>query len=120
MLRRKKYGRGYITTLPKNENIKLLITTAAHQIITDKTATVAMRIEMYRLAKLLLGNNTGPAVYGVGEVTVAQFMVKLGDVRHYPQHSSLVTFAGLDLAVDLSRKHDAQSNATTKRSSLHL
>jgi len=44
---------GHITTLPKNENTKLLITTAAQQLIVAKTTLVAMRTEMLRLAKLL-------------------------------------------------------------------
>ena len=44
---------GHITTLPKNENTKLLITTAAQQLVAAKTTLVAMRTEMLRLAKLL-------------------------------------------------------------------
>ena len=44
---------GHVTTLPQNGNIKLLITTAAQQLIAAKTTLVAMRTEMLRLAKLL-------------------------------------------------------------------
>ena len=111
---------GHITTLPKNENTKLLITTAAQQLLTAKTTLVSMRTEMLRLAKLLPEYDTVLAMYGVGEITAAQIMAEIGDVRRYPRRSSLVAFAGVDPAVNQSGKHEAQSNPTTKRGSPHL
>lgn len=111
---------GHITTLPKNENTKLLITTAAQQLLTAKTTLVAIRTEMLRLAKLLPEYDTVLAMYGVGEITAAQIMAEIGDVRRYPRRSSLVAFAGVDPAVNQSGKHEAQSNPTTKRGSPHL
>jgi len=91
---------GHITTLPKNENTKLLITTAVQQLIAAKTTLVAM--------------------YGVGEITDAQLMAEIGDVRRYPRRSSLLAFAGVDPAVNQSGKHEAKSNPTTKCGSPHL
>jgi transposase len=111
---------GHITTLPKNENTKLLITTAVQQLIAAKTTLVTMRTEMLRLAKLLPEYNTVLAMYGVGEITAAQLMAEIGDVRRYPRRSSLVAFAGVDPAVNQSGKHEAKSNPTTKRGSPHL
>lgn len=111
---------GHITTLPKNENTKLLITTAVQQLIAAKTTLVAMRTEMLRLAKLLPEYDTVLAMYGVGEITPAQLMAEIGDVRRYPRRSSLVAFAGVDPAVNQSGKHEAKSNPTTKRGSPHL
>lgn len=111
---------GHITTLPKNENTKLLITTAVQQLIAAKTTLVAMRAEMLRLAKLLPEYDTVRALYGVGEITAAQLMAEIGDVRRYPRRSSLVAFTGVDPAVNQSGKHEAQSNPTTKRGSPHL
>ena len=111
---------GQITTLPKNDNAKLLITTAAQQLLAAKTTLVAMRTEMLRLAKLLPEYETVLAIYGVGEITAAQLMAEIGDVRRYPHRSSLVAFAGVDPAVNQSGKHEAQSNPTTKRGSPHL
>lgn len=111
---------GHITTLPKNENTKLLITTAVQQLIAAKTTLVAMRTEMLRLAKLLPEYDTVLAMYGVGEITAAQLMAEIGDVRRYPRRSSLVAFAGVDPAVNQSGKHEAKSNPTTKRGSPHL
>lgn len=111
---------GHITTLPKNGNTKLLITTAAQQLLAAKTTLVAMRAEMLRLAKLLPEYEAVLAMYGVGEITAAQLMAEIGDVRRYPRRSSLVAFAGVDPAVNQSGKHEAQSNQTTKRGSPHL
>ena len=79
-----------------------------------------MRTEMLRLAKLLPEYDTVLAMYGVGEITAAQLMAEIGDVRRYPRRSSLVAFAGVDPAVNQSGKHEAQSNPTTKRGSPHL
>lgn len=111
---------GHITTLPKNDNTKLLLTTAAQQLLAAKITLVAMRNEMLRLAKLLPEYDTVLAMYGVGEITAAQLMAEIGDVRRYPRRSSLVAFAGVDPAVSQSGKHEAQSNPTTKRGSPHL
>lgn len=110
----------HITTLPKNDNAKLLITTAAQQLIAARTTLVAIRTEMLRLAKLLPEYDTVRAMYGVGDITAAQLMAEIGDVRRYPHRSSLVAFAGVDPAVNQSGKHEAQSNPTTKRGSPHL
>ncbi len=44
-------------------------------------------------------------------------MAEIGDVRRFPRRSSLVSYAGVDPAVDESGKHVSQSNPTTKRGS---
>ena len=90
---------GHFTTLPKNDNTKLLITTAAQQLPEYETVL---------------------AMYGVGETAAAQLMAEIGDVRRFPRRSSIVGFAGIDLAVDESGKHVSKSNPTTKRGSPHL
>ena len=111
---------GHFTTLPKNANTKLLITTAAQQLMTAKTTLVAIRTEMLRLAKQLPEYETVHAIYGVGEITAAQLMAEIGDVHRFPHRSSLVAFAGVDPAVNQSGKHEVQSNPSTKRGSPHL
>lgn len=113
-------SRGHITTLPKNDNTKLLITTATQQLIAAKSTLAVMRAEMLRLAKLLPEYETVLAMYGVGEITAAQLMAEIGDVRRFSHRSSLVAFAGVDPAVNQSGKHDAHSSPTTKRGSPHL
>lgn len=111
---------GLFTTLPKNDNTKLLITTAAQQLLSGKETLAALRAEMTRLARQLPEYETVCAMYGVGETTAAQLIAEIGDVRRFPQRSSIVAFAGVDPGVDQSGKHDAQSVPTTKRGSPHL
>lgn len=111
---------GHFTTLPKNANTKLLITTAAQQLLAAKTTLVAMRTEMLRLAGQLPEYDTVRAMYGVGKITAAQLMAEIGDVRRFPRRSALVGFAGVDPAVNQSGKHEAHSSPTTKRGSPHL
>lgn len=107
-------------TLPKNDNTKLLITTAAQQLLAGKMTLAALRAEMTRLAMQLPEYNTVRAMYGVGETTAAQLMAEIGDVRRFPRRSSIVGFAGVDPGVDDSGKHSAKSVPTTKRGSPHL
>ena len=111
---------GHFTTLPKNDNTKLLITTAAQQLLAGKMTLAALRAEMTHLAKQLPEYDTVYSMYGVGETTAAQLMAEIGDVRRFPRRSSIVGFAGVDPAVDQSGKHEAQSTPTTKRGSPHL
>ena len=111
---------GHFTTLPKNDNTKLLITTAAQQLLAGKMTLAALRAEMTHLAKQLPEYDTVRAMYGVGETTAAQLMAEIGDVRRFPRRSSIVGFAGVDPAVDQSGKHEAKSTPTTKRGSPHL
>ena len=60
------------------------------------------------------------AMYGVGDITAAQLIAEIGDVRCFAHRSSLVAFAGVDPAVNQSGKHVTQSNPATKRGSPHL
>lgn len=111
---------GHFTTLPKNENTKLLIVTAAQQLLAGKTTLATLQAEMTRLAFQLPEYKTVHAMYGVGETTAAQLMAEISDVRRFPRRSSIVGFAGVDPGVDESGKHSAKSVPTTKRSSPHL
>ncbi len=111
---------GHLPTLPKNDNTKLLITTAAQELSTARAVLAVMRDEMLRLSKQLPEYDTVLAMYGVGEITAAQLMAEIGDVRRFLHRSSLVAFAGVDPAVNQSGKQSAQSNPSTKRGSPHL
>ena len=113
-------SRSHFTTLPKNRNTKLLITSAAQQLLAVKITLAALKDEMNRLAHLLPEYDTVRAMYGVGETTAAQLMAEIGDVRRFPKRSSLVGFAGVDPGIDESGKHCAGSVPTTKRGSPHL
>lgn len=93
---------------------------AAQQLIAGKETLAAMRAEMTRLDKQLPEYDTVVAMYGVREITAAQLIAEIGDVRRFPHRSSIVGFAGVNPAVDESGKHVSKSNPTTKRGSPHL
>lgn len=111
---------GHIVTLPKNNNTKLLIQTAAKELTAMNELLSVVRSEMIRLAKKLPEFETVRAMYGVGETYAAQLMAEIGDIRNYPRRSSLVGFAGVDPEVNQSGKMNSESNPSTKRGSPHL
>jgi len=111
---------GHFTTLPKGDNTKLLITSAAGELTAASEILATIRAELIRLAKQLPEYETVMAIYGVGGITGAQLMAEIGDVRRFPNRSSLTAFAGIDPEVNQSGKQESKSNATTKRGSPHL
>ena len=113
-------SQGHIVTLPRNDNTKLLIQTAAKELTAMNELLATVRAEMVRLAKELPEFETVHAMYGVGETTAAQFMAEIGDIRNYPRRSSLVGFTGIDPEVDQSGKKSSKSKPSTKRGSPHL
>ena len=86
-----------------NSNTKLRITTA--KALTSAKAA---------LARQLPEHETVRAMYGVGETGAVQLMAEIGDVRRFSKRSSIVSFAGVDPAVDESGKHAFRSNPPTK------
>ena len=111
---------GHFTTLPKNDNTKLLITSAAAELTAATKVLATVRAEMIRLAKELPEYETVKAMYGVGEITAAQLMAELGDARRYENRGSIVAFAGIDPEVKESGSYAAKSSPATKRGSPHL
>ncbi len=109
-----------VTTLPMNEHTRLIVTTAARELTAMRGTLGILREEMVTLARRLPEYETVAAMYGVGEVTAAQLMAEIGDVRRFPRRSALVGFAGVDPAVYQSGKTQAQSSPMTKRGSPHL
>ena len=111
---------GHFTTLPKNDNTKLLITTAAQQLLAGKMTLAALRAEMARLARQLPEYDTVHAMYGVGEITAAQLMAEIGDVRRFHSKKALVAFAGIDAPPYQSGQIDVRSRSISKRGSASL
>lgn len=111
---------GHITTLPKSSNTKLLITTAAKQLTSFKCQVAELKAHIISLAKQLPEYNTVIGMYGVGEISAAQLMAEIGDVRRFHSRNALVGFAGVDPIVDESGKDISKCHPTTKRGSAHL
>ena len=111
---------GHFTTLSKSTGTKLLITSAAAELTAVSKILATVKAEVIRLAASLPEWNTVRNMYGVGDITAAQLMAEVGDVRRFPSRGSIIGFAGIDPAVNQSGSHSKESNPTTKRGSPHL
>ena len=111
---------GHFTTLPKSNATKLLITSAIGGLMAVMKQRAAIKSEVIKLAKQLPEYECVLAMYGVGEITGAQLIAELGDVRNFANRGSIVAFAGIDPAVNESGSFNKESNATSKRGSPHL
>lgn len=113
-------SREMVVTMPKNALTKALIASAAGQLVAATTMLATLKAEFIRLAATLPEYEVVSSMYGVGDITGAQLMAEIGDVRRFANRGALIAFAGVDPGVNESGKHSAQSVRTTKRGSPHL
>jgi len=111
---------GHYITLPKNAYAKLLVTTACNQLIAALKSLAAIKAEMLRIAALMPEYEVVLSMYGVGEVTAAQLMAEIGDIRRFDNRSALIAYAGVDPSTSQSGKYLSKSGKVTKRGSSHL
>lgn len=113
-------SRETFVTMPKNALTKALITSAAGQLLAATTMLATLKSEFIRLSATLPEYEIVRSMFGVGDITGAQLMAEIGDVRRFANRGSLIAFAGVDPGVNESGKRSAQSVRTTKRGSPHL
>jgi len=111
---------GHFTTLPKNAYAKLLITTACAQLTATSKGLATIKAELLRLSALMPEYEQVKALYGVGNITAAQLMAEIGDVRRFDNRNSLIAFAGVDPSTYQSGKYESKSGKSSKRGSAHL
>jgi transposase len=111
---------GHITTMPKNENTKLMVTAATAQLIATSQTVSLLRAEMSRLAALLPEYPVVMAMYGVGGTLGPQILAEIGDVRRFTHKGALVAFAGVDAPPYQSGTYAAKSTSVSKRGSAAL
>lgn len=108
------HGVEQFPTLPKTESTKLLITSATNELASAMNVLMTVKAEAIRLAKQLPEYETVAAMYGVGEITAAQLIAELGDVRRFENRGSVVAFAGIDPEVNESGSYSRTSNPASK------
>lgn len=86
---------GQVTTLPKNNTTKILVTTAAKQLTSVKTLLAGLKSEIISISKQLPEYSTVIDMFGVGDISAFQLMAEIGDVRRFPNRSSLVALVVL-------------------------
>lgn len=112
--------RNSVTTFPKSDSTKLLITQAVDSLNAVYDALYILRGEMLRLASLLPEFDVVMSMYGAGEITGPQLMAEIGDVRRFTHKGALVAFAGMDAPPYQSGTFDSKSCRISKRGSPHL
>ena len=113
-------SRQMVVTMPKNPLTKALIISAAEQIIAVMATLATLKTEFIQLAATLPEYEIVSSMYGVGDITGAQLMAEIGDVRRFANRGALIAFAGVDPGTKESGKYSAQRVRTTKRGSSHL
>jgi Transposase and inactivated derivatives len=109
-----------VSTLPKNDTAKLLVTQAIAQLNTVAETLAAVMTEMHRLTTLLPEYDVVMGMYGVGPTLGPQLMAEIGDVRRFYAKKALVAFAGLDSPPNQSGAFESKSRSMSKRGSASL
>ena len=109
-----------VSTLPKNDTAKLLVTRAISQLNTVAATLATIMNEMHRLATLLPEYDVVMGMYGVGSTLGPQLMAEIGDVRRFYAKKALVAFAGLDSPPNQSGAYESKSRNMSKRGSASL
>ncbi|MCL2200172.1 MAG: IS110 family transposase [Defluviitaleaceae bacterium] len=109
-----------VTTMPNNQNTRLLIQTSASQIQGINITLTTVKAEMTRLAQLLPEYQAVLSFFGVGELTAAQLIAEIGDVRRFHSRGALIAFAGTDPTPKQSGTYNKKSTNISKRGSAPL
>ena len=109
-----------VSTLPKYDTTKLLVTQAIAQLNTIAETLATVMNEMHRLTTLLPEYDVVMGMYGVGSTLGPQLMAEIGNVRRFYTKKALVAFAGLDSPPNQSGAFEAKSRSMSKRGSSSL
>ena len=75
---------------------------------------------MLKISTQMPEHNVVLSMFGVGDITAAQLIAEIGDVRRFNNRGALVAFAGVDPSTFQSGKYANKSGKSTKRGSAHL
>jgi len=89
-------------TLSKCEAEKMLITSSAKSLIAALEQRAIIKAQVIHMAEMLPEYECVQSMYGVGEITGAQLIAELGDIRNFANRRSIVAFAGVDPEVNES------------------
>lgn len=109
-----------VSTLPKNDSAKLLVTQAIAQLNTVAQTLTSVMDEMRRLTMLLPEYNVVMDMYGVGPTLGPQLIAEIGDVRRFYAKKALIAFAGLDAPPYQSGAFESKRRSISKRGSSSL
>ena len=109
-----------VSTLPKTEATKTMITYAVNQLNTVTETLSAIQQEMLALASQLPEFPAVMKMFGVGEVLGPQLIAEIGDIRRFERKQSLIAFAGVDAPPCQSGTFESKNRHISKRGSPRL
>jgi len=109
-----------ITTLPKDDNTKLMLKQATTQLICILETVHTIQIEMDKLASTLPEYETVLSMSGIGKILCSQIIAEIGDVTRFHSKKALTAFAGLDSPPYQSGQFEGKERKISKRGSPHL
>jgi len=113
-------SRGHSTTLKNNRECKLLITAAAMQVTALAKTLAQLKSQLICLSSMLPEYPATISMFGVGELTAAQLIAEIGDLRRFHGGRALIAFAGIDPLPKQSGTYEKKSTKTSKRGSAPL
>jgi len=113
-------SQGHSTTLQANEETRLLISSAALQVSAIAGNLAQIKEQLVQLSSKLPEYEIVMSLYGVGELTAAQLLAEIGDVRRFHSGRALIAFAGIDPLPKQSGTYEKRSTKTSKRGSASL
>lgn len=115
-----QFARQCCPVIPKDEETKFLICTAAKELNTLTEATNSIAVKALELASQLPEYPVVAKMYGVGDITAFQLIAEIGNIYRFPRKTSLVSYAGLDTEPNDSGIVKHNSNEITKKGSPYL
>lgn len=103
-----------ITTMPKNDITKMLVSDAAQHVLQISIRVEKLRSEMIKLAMQLPEFETVLSLYGVGETLAAKLIGEIGDVRRFESKGALAAYAGVDPGKDESGRKISKSGKISR------
>jgi len=113
-------SQGHSTTLHMNDETRMLISSAVLQVTTIAGNLAQIRQRLVQLSSMLPEYEIVMSLYGVGELTAAQLLAEIGDVRRFHSGRALIAFAGIDPLPRQSGTYEKRSVKTSKRGSAPL
>jgi len=111
---------GQATTLRNEPSTQILVVSAATQVRALSATLASLRQQLIYLSALLPEYQTARGLFGVGEVTAAQLIAELGDVRRFRSGRALAAYAGIDPLPQQSGTYEKKSTKTSKRGAPQL
>ena len=104
-----------VTSKPKDESVKLMVTVAMQHIIDLQILIQTLKSEMLKLAVGLPEYSILISTHGVGDTLAPQIIAEIGDIRRFSNKKKLVAYAGIDPPQYQSGKYEANDRHITKR-----